>query len=424
MEDGFEQEARAEVVIRLAGQEAEVVVTDVKNPALEGKICIGFCIASVNGRSLLTQEYEEAMQTLKNEMPNRPLKITFISPDGLNTVEHVFEEEGPLMLRFSHRIKFLNDELNSVQEVLLTSPKPRRKELKSLVNQMEEAINGSQAAFTATQSRRRSKSASQIMPDDLPGDDDAAAPGLGMPGEPLPGSVGAEAAAAAAAAVATEEADASCVQALDETVEALSEDPAAASASVIGVPESDLEARVKELEVQNQLLKAENAKLKEDLSGTDQSLKEENAKLKEELAELKKGAQGTQKEGGFGMPSMGMPEMKMPSLNPFGGSSEDPKEDGDKGEESSGGMFGGLSMPSMPSMPKVPGMSGGSEGEDSEKKEEESSGGMFGGFSMPSMPEMKMPDMKMPDMKMPDMPGMPGTSSANEESNSEAPTGS
>lgn len=80
MEESLDQEARAELVSQLSATEAEVVVTDVKNQALQvcqplccvlivpnqGKVCIGYCVTSVNGESILTYEYEEAMAKLKD----------------------------------------------------------------------------------------------------------------------------------------------------------------------------------------------------------------------------------------------------------------------------------------------------------------------------------------------------------------------
>eukprot|EP00656_Telonema_subtile_P048498 TRINITY_DN5790_c0_g1_i1.p1 TRINITY_DN5790_c0_g1~~TRINITY_DN5790_c0_g1_i1.p1 ORF type:complete len:347 (+),score=85.04 TRINITY_DN5790_c0_g1_i1:73-1113(+) len=155
-----DEASRANLVSQLSALEAEIVITEVKNEELVDVVCVGHCLVAVNDESVLTCEYHEGMEVVKGAIQDRPLTLTFIAPNGLDEVSHTFEEPGPLMLRFSHRIKFLNDELNAVQEALLGSPKSKRKVLKGAVKQMEQAINGAQAAFAATSQTRRSRSPS------------------------------------------------------------------------------------------------------------------------------------------------------------------------------------------------------------------------------------------------------------------------
>ena len=59
------EEERADLVIQLAALTVEVVVTDVKNPALEDHIKIGWCVTSVNGEDIVPYEYDEGMNVLK-----------------------------------------------------------------------------------------------------------------------------------------------------------------------------------------------------------------------------------------------------------------------------------------------------------------------------------------------------------------------
>ena len=63
--DNLDEDQRTEMVTQLAELTAEVVVTEVKNPLLEGKLAIGSCLTAVNADSVATLEYEAAMLTLK-----------------------------------------------------------------------------------------------------------------------------------------------------------------------------------------------------------------------------------------------------------------------------------------------------------------------------------------------------------------------
>ena len=65
-QDQMSEEDRAELVRQLATTEAEVVVSQIANPELLQKIRVGYCVTSVNGESILTYEYEEAMAKLKD----------------------------------------------------------------------------------------------------------------------------------------------------------------------------------------------------------------------------------------------------------------------------------------------------------------------------------------------------------------------
>ena len=59
------EEDRAELVKQLCTTEAEVTVSQIANPELLSKIRVGYCVTAVNGESILTFEYEEAMDVLK-----------------------------------------------------------------------------------------------------------------------------------------------------------------------------------------------------------------------------------------------------------------------------------------------------------------------------------------------------------------------
>jgi len=356
--DSLDEDQRTEIVTQLAALTAEVVVTKVKNPLLEGKLTVGSCLTAVNAESVATLEYDAAMETLKGATGDRPLTLTFTSPDGLNTVEHVFEEQPPepLKLRFSHRIKVLHDELAKTQEALLTRPKSQRKELKGAVDAMEAAIAGAHSTFAATQTRRKSEGGS------------SRADALGLPGEPDMGN------APAGNPDSTEPAESTNADSEEQ-----GEKPEESSGGMFGglsMPEMPKVPGMSRAEAE-----------------------------KGEEAEESSGGMF----GGFSMPSM--PEMpKVPGMSRAEGEEGAKEKKGEEAEESSGGMFGGFSMPSMPGMPKVAGMSRaeGEEGAEEKKGEEaeESSGGMFGGFSMPSMPEI---------LKMPEMPKIPGMTGADDE---------
>merc|ERR1712166_122079 len=157
--------ARSELVVNLSQLDAEVVISALANEDLAGSVTEGYCVTDVNGSSIRELGDSEAMATIDQALKERPVTLTFLSPDGLVPLEHTFSAAGPLKLRFSHRIKYLNDEMHAMEEVMLTTPKNKRKELKNKVQVMEEAVAHSAEIYTTKQNRRGTN------------------PGLAMPGD-------------------------------------------------------------------------------------------------------------------------------------------------------------------------------------------------------------------------------------------------
>jgi len=205
MAESLTDEQCSQLCIQLSAMTAEVVVTQIANPDLVDKLPIGSCVAGVNGMPITECEYDEAMDHVKSALPTRPLTLQFTSPDGVDMTEHTFEEPGPLMLRFSHRIKFLNDQLMAVETKMLTITRKERKELKVIVEQMETAINTSATQYaqaTAGRTRRKSMADMGGMDLDMPElAEDAAVGGAAGGGAaasgPEPGTGGALVAAGA-----------------------------------------------------------------------------------------------------------------------------------------------------------------------------------------------------------------------------------
>eukprot|EP00658_Telonema_sp_P-2_P080278 TRINITY_DN7958_c0_g1_i1.p1 TRINITY_DN7958_c0_g1~~TRINITY_DN7958_c0_g1_i1.p1 ORF type:complete len:427 (-),score=136.19 TRINITY_DN7958_c0_g1_i1:336-1616(-) len=283
------EEERAARVSQLASLEAEVVVTEVKNPELVGAVDIGHCLVQVNDQVIDSLEYQDAMEFLKQSTQVRPLSLVFLHPDGVDKCEHKFEESGPLMLRFSHRIKYLNDELNAVQELMLASgDKTRKKELKRLVQEMEEAIAGAQVTFTATQTRRgrRNSDGGDLVPElgETAGFDDAASEEDDRPGQDM----------------------------------AVGSPPAPVSGGNLTNSHAD-NGRLGELELENEELRAENDTViteNEELRAELEASTQENDQLREELKKCKEEAAAApeEKPGGMlgfmpDMPTMSMPDM-------------------------------------------------------------------------------------------------------------------
>lgn len=124
--------------LQLADDTANIVVTEIDNPELEGSVKKYMVITHVDGENVAETPFEDTMPKLQK----RPITLTFLSADGSNTVTHSFDEQyGPLRLRLVDRLKLLNDELAGLSDAMLKSPKGKvRNRIKADIQLLDDSI--------------------------------------------------------------------------------------------------------------------------------------------------------------------------------------------------------------------------------------------------------------------------------------------
>lgn len=143
-------------IMALCNSKSDVVIMEHANPELEDKVHKFMVLINIHNqdvRGMSWDEVEEQIMTLARHQ--RPLTMVFTDADGHNAVSHTFVEAGSLRLRWADRLKIMNDEIQELNDKMLSSP--RSSPLKSRLKDDLEALNRAVDAVHKKRQQRRAE---------------------------------------------------------------------------------------------------------------------------------------------------------------------------------------------------------------------------------------------------------------------------
>eukprot|EP00656_Telonema_subtile_P024939 TRINITY_DN2708_c0_g1_i1.p1 TRINITY_DN2708_c0_g1~~TRINITY_DN2708_c0_g1_i1.p1 ORF type:complete len:270 (+),score=94.95 TRINITY_DN2708_c0_g1_i1:150-959(+) len=141
-------------IMALCTARSDIVIMEHANPELEGKVHKFMVLINIHNkdvRGLPWDECEQEIMTLAKHQ--RPLTMVFTDADGHNAVSHTFVEEGSLRMRWADRLKIMNDEIQLLNDKMLSSP--RASPIKTRLKDDLEALNAAVDAVHKKAQHRR-----------------------------------------------------------------------------------------------------------------------------------------------------------------------------------------------------------------------------------------------------------------------------